>query len=175
MDAIVTGVFALIGVVIGGITSLLIALFTSKKAYHEKILEKKQFLCLEILINVNDMIDKLPKNIDELQSFKDYLRLEFHPRHDTKTASEEMLYLSDDIRATYLTICIFAENDYSTYCNFNAINQKIIIYRNILVETMREYLVLPDENNKSKQIKQNKRFNDRIQQEIKEIENSIDE
>ena len=169
MDSIITGIFTLAGVTIGGFASFIISSYTNKKERDAKILEKKQELCLNMLTGLNEMIDKLPNNSKRLSSFRDYLLSEYYPNRTSKIISEEMLYLSDDIRTTHLTICIFAENDFSADCDFDVINQKIITYRNILVKTIKEYLILPDENSNSKLRKQNKRFDKLIQNEINNI------
>ncbi len=165
-EAILTGIFALLGVVLGGISSWIVAAYTSKTSHAEKVIEKQQELCLNMLICLNEMIQKLPKSNEELFEFKEYLLSEFYPKRDAMVLAEEMLYLTDDIRATYMAICIFAENDYELDCEYDVIGQKIIVYRNIFVKMLREDLKIQYEKEDSK--KKDKRF-DRLMNKQLEI------
>lgn len=167
-EVILTGVFTLVGVVFGGVSSWIITIYSMKRNREEKVLEKQNELSINMLIVLNEMIARLPKTNEELLSFKEYLRLDFYPKRNTKIQAEEMLYLTDDIRSTFLVICIFAENDFVENCDYEVIGQKIVTYRNILVQILQEDLKIfyKEENIKKK----NKRFDKLIQREIKEIQ-----
>lgn len=171
-EAILTGVFTLLGVILGGFSSWVIAIYTNKRNREEKVLEKQKELSVNMLIILNEMIEKLPKTNEELISFKEYLRSDFYPKRNTKIEAEEMLYLTDDIRATFFTICIFAENDYEPDCEFEVVNRKIITYRNIFVQMIREDLKIfcKEENVKKK----NKRFDKLVKKQIEEITKETD-
>lgn len=166
-EAILAGIFALLGVILGGISSWIIAVYTNKTNHAEKVVGKQQELCLNMLICLNDMIQKLPKNNEELTDFKEYLLSEFYPKRDSITLAEEMLYLTDDIRATYMTICIFAENDYVLDCKYDVISRKIIIYRNIFVEMLKEDLKIHYKKEDSK--KKDKRFDRLMTEHLKDV------
>ena len=166
-EALLTGLFALFGVILGGISSWIITVYTNKTNHAEKVIEKQQELCLNMLICLNEMIQKLPKNNEELSGFKDYLLSEFYPKRDSMILAEEMLYLTDDIRATYMTICVFAENDYKTDCEYDVISRKIIIYRNIFVEMLKEDLNIHYPKEVSK--KKDKRFDRLIKKQLKDL------
>ena len=171
-EAILTGLFTLLGVILGGFSSWVIAIYTNKRNREAKVLEKQNELSVNMLIILNEMIEKLPKTNEELISFKEYLRSDFYPKRNTKIEAEEMLYLTDDIRATFLTICIFAENDYEENCDYEVIGRKIITYRNIFVQMLQEDLKIFYKEEKVK--KKNKRFEKLIQKQIKEIQEEYD-
>lgn len=164
-ESILTGVFTLLGVLLGGVSSWIITIYTNRRDHESKVLEKQNELCLNMLIALNEMIDRLPKTNEELIAFKEYLSLEFYPKRDSEKIAEEMLYLTDDIRATFFTICIFAENDYQVDCNYEVLNHKIITYRNVFTRILREDLkiFLKEENEKAK----NKRFDKYLKEVIK--------
>ena len=154
--------------VFGGLSSWIITIYSMKRNREEKVLEKQNELSINMLIVLNEMIERLPKTNEELLSFKEYLRLDFYPKRNTKIQAEEMLYLTDDIRSTFLAICIFAENDFVENCDYEVIGQKIVTYRNILVQILQEDLKIfyKEENIKKK----NKRFEKLIRRKIKEIQ-----
>ena len=166
-EAILTGIFTLVGVITGGFSSWIIAVYTNRKSHAEKVLGKQQALCLNMLINLNEMIEKLPENNDDLSTFKTYLLTDFYPKRNPTLLAEEMLYITDDIRSTYMVICIYAENDFTIDCNYEVIREKIIIHRNIFVEMLREDLRIFSENENSK--KKNKRYDKLISKQLKAI------
>ena len=166
-EAMLAGIFALLGVILGGISSWIVAVYTNKTSHAEKVFEKQQELCLNMLISLNEMIQKLPVNNEELPEFKKYLLSEFYPKRDSMVLAKEMLYLTDDIRAIYVSICIFAENDYTPDCKFDVISQKIIVYRNVFVEMLKEDLKIHNKKDDSK--KKDKRFDRLIEKQLKDI------
>ncbi|HCT64761.1 MAG TPA: hypothetical protein DIC60_05785 [Lachnospiraceae bacterium] len=166
-EAIMTGIFTLVGVVTGGFSSWIIAAYTNRKSHEERVLENQQALCTNMLINLNKMIEKLPEENADLSAFKEYLETEFYPKRNPTVLAEEMLYLTDDIRSTFMAICIFAENDFTKDCNYDIIRRKIFIHRNIFVEMLREDLKIFFENENSK--KKNKRYEKFVNMQLKSI------
>lgn len=158
-EAIMTGILTLAGVIIGGLFSWLVAVYTNRKKHTVKILEKQQALCLNMLANLNEMIDKLPKNANELEKFNNYLLSEFSPKSKL-TFTEEMLYLNNDIRTTYLVIQLFAMNDFTANCDFNIVCDSIIKHRNIFLEILKKDLKIcyKKENLKKKEKRYNKLY-----------------
>ena len=167
-DAILTGIFTIVGVIIGGLSSWIIAAYTNKKSRAEKVLEKQQALCLNMLAGLNEMLERLPKSNEDLPAFKTYLLSEFYPKRTSAISAEEMLYLSDDIRAAYLVVCLFAENDFSADCNYDVIQRKLHIHRNIFVEMLREDLKISCEPENAK--KKDRRYRKLVKKQIKELQ-----
>lgn len=166
-ESILTGIFTLVGVIVGGFSSWIIAIYANRKSHAKKVLEKQQALCLNMLGYVNMMIEKLPKNNNELSKFKTYLLSEFYPKRNPMVLAEEMLYLPDDIRSTYMTICLFAENDLTIDCNYEIICQKIIIYRNVFLAMLRDDFKISSKSENSE--KKKKRFDKLINEQINSI------
>ena len=162
-----TGIFTLVGVITGGFSSWIIAAYTNTKSHAEKVLEKQQALCLNMLISLNEMIEKLPEKNGDLSTFKTYLLTEFYPKRNPSLLAEEMLYITDDIRSTFMVICIYAENDFTIDCNYDIIRRKIIIHRNIFAEMLRDDLKISFENENSK--KKNKRYDKLVNKQLKII------
>lgn len=166
-ESIMTGIFTLAGVITGGFSSWIIAAYTNKKSHAEKVLEKQQALCLNMLCGLNEMVEKLPNKNDDLEMFKSYLLTEFYPKRTPALLAEEMLYLTDDIRTTYMIIFIYVENDFTKDCDYEIIRNKIIIHRNIFVEMLREDLKTFFKNENLK--KKNKRYDKLISEQLKII------
>lgn len=165
-ESIMTGIFTLVGVITGGFSSWIIASYTNRKSHVEKVLEKQQALCLNMLSGLNEMIEKLPEKKGDLSTFKEYLLTEFYPKRNPTLLAEEMLYLTDDIRSTYMLICVYAENDFTEDCDYDIVRNKIIIHRNIFVEMLREDMKIFIKN---EDFKKNKRYDKLVNKQIKSI------
>lgn len=139
-DTIITGIFTIIGVILGGCMSFFTKVYTEKKAHSNDVLKIKKQIILEKLKNVNRLIEKLPNNNEELVTFREYLFNSYYKAPIEEDSTLEMLYLSDDMRSMFLCIGIFAENDIKINCEYEIQCKKIIAYRNILINMIQDEL-----------------------------------
>lgn len=139
-DIIVTGVFTIIGVILGGCMGFLTTIHTEKKAHANDIKKIKEKIMLDKLKNVNSLIGKLPSSNEELPAFREYLFNTYYKAAVEEDSTLEMLYLSNEMRSMFLCIGIFAENDIKYDCEYEKQGQTIITCRNILVNMIQDEL-----------------------------------
>lgn len=172
-DVIITGIFTMIGVIIGGCMSFFTTIHIERKTHASDVLKIKEQIILDKLKNVNHLITKLPHNNEELTSFREYLFNSYYKAPIEQDTTLEMLYLSDDMRSMFLCIGVFAENDLKYDCVYEVINQKIISYRNILVQMIQDEL-----NIKPKALQEKIKFKKTdtyFKKELKRIIKSVNE
>ena len=172
-EIIITGIFTIIGVILGGCMSFFTTIHMEKKTHVNDVLKIKEQIILEKLKNVNRLIKKLPNTNEELTAFRKYLFNSYYKAPVEEDSTMEMLYLSDDMRSMFLCIGIFAENEIKIDCNFEVVNQKIITYRNILVNMIQDELNIKPKILQSKlQVKKTDTY---FKKELKRIIKSVNE
>ena len=134
---IVTGIFALVGVVVGGLFNVSLTLIAEKKTRKNELTQKQLDICLYLLTELNELINHIPHSEEELDSFYSYLTNKNHTR---STQAEIMLFLPEDIIRT-------------------------CIYRNVLLRTIREELDIKivDKVTSSQNARFDKYFNEETQ------------
>ena len=172
-DTIITGVFTIIGVILGGCMSFFTTIHIEKKTHANDVLKIKEQIILEKLKNVNFLIAKLPNNNEELPAFREYLFNSYYKASVEEDLTLEMLYLSDDMRSMFMCIGIFAENDIKIDCEYEVQHQKIISYRNILVNMIQDELNIKPKILQSKlKVKKTDTY---FKKELKRIIKSVNE
>ena len=172
-DTIITGIFTMIGVILGGCMSFFTTIHIEKKTHSSDVLKIKEQIIFKKLKNVNCLIKKLPNNNEELAAFREYLFNSYHKAPVEEDLTLEMLYLSDDMRSMFLCIGVFAENDIKIDCDYEVQNQKIITYINILVKMIQDELNIKPKVLQSKlKVKKTDTY---FKKELKRIIKSIDE
>ena len=120
-DTIITGVFTIIGVILGGCMGFFTTIHTEKKTHSNDVKKIKEKIILDKLKNVNSLIRKLPNSNEELPAFREYLSNSYYKAAVEEDSTLEMLYLSDDMRSMFVCIGIFAENDIKFDCEYETL------------------------------------------------------
>ena len=144
-DTIITGIFTIIGVILGGCMSFFTTIHTERKTHANNVLKVKEQIILEKLKNVNHLIAKLPHSNEDLPAFREYLFNSYYKAPVEEDLTLDMLYLSDEMRSMFMYIGIVAENDIKIDCEYEVQQQKIISCRNILVKMIQDefYIMSP--------------------------------
>ncbi|MCL2461812.1 MAG: hypothetical protein FWF44_04040 [Defluviitaleaceae bacterium] len=107
MDTVVTGIIALIGVLVGSAVSLLIAVYSNKRDYQARISDKQQAVSVEVLINIDELFSKLPIKEGNFAQLNEFLATKYIPEANPKLFAEIRLYLPIEMRQCYEAL--FAE------------------------------------------------------------------
>lgn len=164
-NEIITGIFALAGVVLGGVFNLTLTLIADKKYKKNELTKKQLDICLDLLTELNELIYRIPRKEEDIDSFYSYLT---NKEHTKSTQSEIMLFLPEDISTTFFVAYCFPQEALNNgELSFEEISTKTIIYRNVLLRTIREELDMKivDKITSS----QNTRFDKFFSEEIKRM------
>ena len=144
-----------------------------EKTHANDVLKIKEQIILEKSKNVNRLIKHLPDTNEKLTAFREYLFNSYYKTPVEEDSTLEMLYLSDDMRSMFVCIGIFAENEIKIDCNYEVVNQKIIFYRNILVNMIQDELNIKPKILQSKlKVKKTDTY---FKKELKRIIKSVNE
>lgn len=159
----VTGIFALVGVVLGGLFNVSLTLIAEKKTRKNELTQKQLDICLYLLTELNELINHIPHSEEELDSFYSYLT---NKNHTKSTQAEIMLFLPEDISTTFLVAYVFPQDALdNSELSFEEIFTRTCIYRNVLLRAIREELDIKivDKVTSSQNARFDKYFNEETQ------------
>lgn len=143
-DLIVTGVFTIIGVILGGIMSLVTVIYTQNKTYSKDVQNIKKDTILKKLSNVNELIEHLPVNNDEIKEFEEYLVNTYFKAFSQYDYACAMIYLSDDMQKIFENIDSYANfikcNGVKNDLEYELYKHSIKLYKKVLVRMTQDEL-----------------------------------
>ena len=170
-DTLLTGIIAIVGVVIGGLMSFLTTFYTEKKSHSNDVQKIKKEIIIKKLSNINELINHLPSSNAEFNTFRNYLLNIYYKSYSETDTTLEMLYLSDDMRRKFAFIDRYVNTEIIIDCDYKAIKRMIIAYRTILIKMIQDELYIKPKLLQTKlKIKKTKTY---IKQEAQNYVNAI--
>ena len=108
-EVLATGIFTLVGVIIGAIINGLISFYSEKRQKKEQLYQKQISICLDLLECLDNMISNLPDTKQDLDDYHAFLKSPENSYKPKTTNSEMLLYLSEDIRTSFLVAYTFPQ------------------------------------------------------------------
>ncbi len=138
-DALITGIFTIIGMLIGGLTTFVTAIYAQKKNHSNDVQKVKRDIILKKINNVNEIINRFPNNDNEVSAFRNFIMDEYTKNHNGIDTALEMLYLSEDVQSTFACIDQIA-NNIEEDTAFEVLKKAIISYRSYLIKVAQDEL-----------------------------------
>ncbi|MBD5537865.1 MAG: hypothetical protein HDQ99_19880 [Lachnospiraceae bacterium] len=141
-DVIVTGIFTIIGVIIGSFMSFFTVIYSENKNRFYDVQKIRREIIVKKMSNVNRLIEQLPNNDEELNEFKNHFLNKYKEAYSETDITLEMLYLTNNMQKWFRYIDNAANNDIKLGCDYKFVNQTIICYRNILIKVIQSELCI---------------------------------
>ena len=166
-EVLATGIFTLVGVIIGAIINGLISFYSEKRQKKEQLYQKQISICLDLLECLDNMISNLPDTKQDLDDYHAFLKSPENSYKPKTTNSEMLLYLSEDIRTSFLVAYTFPQCALDDGMSPENVKSNTYIYRNTFIRMIREDMNIPAQENITKE--QNKRFDKYFDEEKKKL------